>query len=381
MNQLTPVRRACGIVGRNSHRSRLVCSGSNRRPVAFTLVELLVVIAIIATLIGLLLPAVQSARESARRTQCMSNMRQIGLAFQVCHDARKYYPAAMFSARAKALKPAPPGNPAGKEHSWRVLVMPFMEEQQAVANYTMSKDWFDATSNSTPGQPATPALGIRPDSNLAVATAQVPAYRCPSVPPRGEVTRIPASSDSDSGRPAINSLRVPLGHTDYEAMTGVKNGVLPAPDPYSTESASAGLLTKDAVTRQRQITDGLSKTLLIVECAGRPLVYRMGRPWSKPATGEAWIYDQGMGWSDSLGPFKLDSIDPTKASATNMKGAAPGTGAPMNATNEGECYSFHSGGMVVVFGDVSTRVLSESIDLRTFCGLITRAGGEAVEAP
>ena len=64
-----------------------------------------------------------------------------------------------------------------------------------------------------------------------------------------------------------------------------------------------------------------------------------------------------------------------------MKGAAPGTGAPMNVTNEGECYSFHSGGMVVVFGDVSTRVLSESIDLRTFCGLITRAGGEAVEAP
>ena len=354
---------------------------SSQQPAAFTLVELLLVIAIIATLIGLLLPAVQSARESARRTQCMSSMRQIGLAFQVCHDARKYFPAAMFSARAATLQPPPPGNPAGKEHSWRVLVMPFMEEQQAVENYTMNKDWFDTTSNTSPGQPATPALGIRPDSNLAVATKQVAVYRCPSVPTRGDTTSIPASSDSDSDRKAINSLRLPLGYTDYEAMTGVKSGVLPSPDPYVTDSVSAGLLTKDAVTRQRQITDGLSKTFLIVECAGRPLTYRMGRPWSKPATGQPWIYDQGVGWADSLGPFKLDSIDPTKATATNMKGAAPGTGTPVNATNEGECYAFHNGGIVVVFGDVSTRFVSENIDLRTFCALVTRAGGEAAAVP
>lgn len=356
-------------------------SVSPARARAFTLVELLVVIAIIGTLIGLLLPAVQSARESARRTQCMSNMRQLGLGFQMCNDARKYFPAAMFSAKASALVPKPRGNPLGKEHSWRVLVMPFLEEKQAADTYDWNKHWYDTTSNTSPGQPASPALGIRPDSNLAVATTPVSVYVCPSVGvPRTDITRIDASSDpGDSARPAITSLRRPLGFTDYETMTGVKTGVMAAPDPYISEEGSCGFLTKDAITQLRQVKDGISKTMLLVESAGRPLVYRMGKPRSLP-TGAA-TYDQGCGWADSLGPFKLDSIDASKVTQASMKGAVPGSGVVMNATNEGECYSFHVGGMATVFGDGSTRMLSESIDLRTFCALVTRAGGENAEAP
>jgi prepilin-type N-terminal cleavage/methylation domain-containing protein len=348
---------------------------------AFTLVELLVVIAIIAVLIGLLLPAVQSAREAARRMQCLNNMRQLGLGFQTCNDAKKFFPAAMYSARVAAMNPRPRGNPQGKEHSWRILVMPFLEEKGAADAYSWDKHWYDTTSNSTPAQPASPTLGIRPDSNLAVATKPVEVYTCPSVPaPRSTVTRIEASSDAgDSARPAITSLRQPLGFTDYEAMTGVKSGVLAAPDPYTTEERSAGFLTKDAVTTVRQVTDGLSKTMLLVESAGRPFTYRMGRQWSLP-TGPA-IYDQGCGWADSLGPFKLDSIDPARTSQATMKGAVPGTGTPVNATNEGECYAFHPNGMAVVFGDGSTRMLTDAVDLRAFCALVTRAGGENAEVP
>ncbi len=352
---------------------------SNPQRAAFTLVELLVVIAIIGVLIGMLLPAVQSAREAARRTQCLSNMRQLGLGFQTCHDAKRFFPAAMYSAKVAAMNPKPRGNPQGKEHSWRVLVMPFLEEKAAAEKYSWDKHWYDTSSNSTPAQPASAALGIRPDSNLAVATTVVGLYTCPSVAEaRAAVTRIEASSDAgDSARPAITSLRQPLGFTDYEAMTGVKSGVLPAPDPYTTADGSAGFLAKDAVTTLRQVADGVSKTLLLVESAGRPLTYRLGKPWSLP-TGPA-IYDQGCGWADSLGPFKLDSIDSAKASQATMKGATPGAGTPMNATNEGECYSFHPGGIAVVFGDGSTRLLTESIDLRTFCALVTRAGGETAE--
>ena len=348
---------------------------------AFTLVELLVVIAIIGTLVGLLLPAVQSARDAANRSACSNNLRQIGLAFQISADTRKYYPAAMWSAKAVGLNPKPKGNPAAKEHSWRILVMPFLEEKKAAEMYDWNKHWFDITSNTAPPKPASTALGIRPDCNLAVATTNVTVYRCPSAPARGSVTQIPASSDSDSGRQAINSLRVPLGFTDYEAMTGVKNGVRPTPDPYATEAKANGFLVKDAVTRQREVVDGLSKTMLIVECAGRPFTYRVGKQRTIPSTGAPWIFDQGSGWADSLGPYKLDSIDASRANANTMKGAPPGTGASMNATNEGECYSFHDGGMAVVFGDTSTRMLTDGIDLRTFCALITRAGGENAEMP
>jgi hypothetical protein len=256
-----------------------------------------------------------------------------------------------------------------------------MEEKKAAETYDWNKDWFDMTSNTLPPKPATPELGIRPDCNLAVAATNVGVYRCPSAPPRGTITQIPASSDSDSARRAITAMRAPLGFTDYECVTGVKSGVLPAPDPYRTDAAAAGFLTKDSITRMREIVDGMSKTMLVVECAARPLTYRMGRPRLVPATGAPWMFDQGVGWADSLGPFKLDSIDGSKATATNMKGAAPGTGIPMNATNEGECYSFHDGGMVAVFGDTSTRVIAEGVDLRTFCGMITRAGGENVVVP
>jgi prepilin-type N-terminal cleavage/methylation domain-containing protein len=341
-----------------------------RRKAAFTLVELLVVIAIIATLIGLLLPAVQGARESARRTQCMNNLRQIGLAFQVCHDARKYFPAAMYSANANPTSsPIPkPGNPTGAEHSWRVLVMPFLEENATAEAYDWKRNWWDTFGK----QPASPTLGVRTDSNLALSTRPVSVYLCPSAPPRSGIdNRISASPDTkDSARPAITSLRAPLGFTDYETMTGVKSAVVGiTPEPYAG-AAGDGMLVKDDITRIRKISDGLSKTLLVVESAGRPLTYRNRALQTNPLG--PIKYEQGAGWADSLGPFKLDAIKPD-----GTKGAAAGSGVPFNATNEGEAYSFHDGGMVAVFGDTSTRFLAEDVELRTFCGMITRGGGEA----
>lgn len=345
---------------------------------AFTLVELLVVIAIVAVLIGLLLPAVQSVRESARRTQCMNNMRQIGLAFHTCLDARNYFPAACYTTDAASVSafPSPPeGNPARREHSWRMLVMPFMEQVLTIDGYNWSKHWFDATSNSSPVVAVDMVLGVPPDSNLGIAVRSVAVFRCPSGPAIATTVSIPRSPDSDSARPALPALQRNPGVGDYETMTGVKRNVL-APDPYAVSNAdnTKGMLDKDRLTRPQQVRDGLSKTLLVVECAGRPFTFRgttMQMTAGGARSGPAPEINQCVGWADSLGPFKVDPITPDGA-----KGAAPNVGRPMNATNDGECYSFHTGGMTVVFGDASTRFISQGIDLRTFCALVTRAGDE-----
>jgi type II secretory pathway pseudopilin PulG len=331
------------------------------------------VIAIIGVLVGLLLPAVQAARESARRSRCQSNMRQIGLAFANCADAKRYYPAAMYSAEAAdtAIFPSPPeGNPARREHSWRVLVMPFMEEQSAIATYNWNKHWYDATSNSTPARPVDAALGVPPDCNLAVGAKPVAVYACTSAPPRNlAAITVPASPDGDSARGSISAVRLSaLATSDYETMTAVKLGVL-SPERYTIES-SKGLLDKDRITRARQITDGLSKTLLVVEAAGKPNTWQAGKMVSNPLGPR--LYAQGISWADNLGPFKLDGFRPDGTAR-----ASANAGVAMNASNEGECYSFHRGGANVVFGDTSTRFIADSIDLATFCGLITRAGGEA----
>lgn len=174
----------------------------------FTLVELLVVIAIIATLIGLLLPAVQSAREAARRSKCMSNLRQIGLAVHGFHDAKRELPKAY-----EGLTP--------NEWGFGAFILPFIEEQAL----------YDLIGPSV--KRVLPPVSLRPALGQAIAV-----YTCPS-----------STGESQNA----NFAR--YGKMDYPPSEGVFN------------HRHDGLANKDV--RFSKVSDGLSKTFAVVERAYR----------------------------------------------------------------------------------------------------------------
>jgi prepilin-type processing-associated H-X9-DG protein len=302
-------------------------------------VELLLVIAIASTLVALLLPAVQAAREAARRTACQSHLRQLGLALQNFHELRGVFPASGWTV-------AGPGNPAGKFVGWRALVLPHLEQASLHDLYDFDANWWEGR-------------------NLITATQQLKLYQCPSVPRRQDVL----SAVAKPPRQAMNFPR-PLAPTDYEAVMGVQATI--DAELYATALSNRSVLFRNSTTRTAEITDGTSQTITIVECSARPLVYR-GR------TARTDLFnDQGQGWIDSEGPFSLDGATPDGS----LTGLGPAqTPRAINATNENEPYSFHPGGAYFLFADGHVQFITESVPLLVFAALCTRTGGEVVSLP
>jgi len=308
------------------------------RRYAFTLIELLVVIAIIAILIGLLLPAVQKVREAAARAKCQNNLKQMGLAAQNYHDSYQFFPASGWTK-------AGAGNPAGKWHSWRSVILPYAEQDNLQRLFDLNFHWWEGP-------------------NLAAASFRVPMYECPSTPGRMIVTSDPGKPTPLPGRPPL-TFATPPAPTDYEAIQGVQSNV---DTMYATTTTNRSAMFRDSQIPMLGITDGTSSTILILECSARPLVYRL-------RTAQTGIFNnQGIGWADNEGPFSLDGSSADGAT----EGGPPAGLSPINKRNDNEPYSFHSGGINVVFADGHVQFIREAVPLLIFAALCTRAGGEVI---
>jgi prepilin-type N-terminal cleavage/methylation domain-containing protein/prepilin-type processing-associated H-X9-DG protein len=351
-----------------------------QHPHGFTLVELLVVVAIIASLVGLLLPTVQNARESARRTQCGVNLRQVALAFHNYETARSLLPPLKRSSNCTA---APNSEFRMAQRSWAPDVLPYVEEAGLLQTYDFQRDWWlnangVAVNGGTAGVLDEPVSG-----NRAIARTHIRVLQCPSAP---EPNRI---------QDKIDSPRKTGACTDYflVAGTGSNFKVLASlPDwptaalPGATEEWSGCASTKNAKRPKctlAKITDGLAKTILLAECGGREDVWRAGTRYPANADNAAGVNcarAQGGAWATNDNPYAFGEKTKGWCTSGPTAGNMPPSLFKINGSNENGwlMYGFHVGGANVAMCDGAVRFLAENTSVRTLGQLATRAGGESV---
>jgi prepilin-type N-terminal cleavage/methylation domain-containing protein/prepilin-type processing-associated H-X9-DG protein len=386
-----------------THNSR-----PRRRARAFTLVELLVVIAIIGVLVALLLPAVQSAREAAKRSSCQNNMRQLGLAFHNYESAERHLP---FCKRVES---------DGAARSWAPDLLPYLEQENIIsnANYDLDTDWWRIQSDYI-ADPANPGSFIPSTTSVAAPNGitvqkHIEVLMCPSTPiqertqfkddgpvghkigacgdyftPEGVHSRIldelPATLPAGSAIPGF-----PPGTTSTSNV--VVSGVL---QPFGAGTLPTWTTTiagdpridivrgKPKYPSLAGVTDGTSNTIILGECAGREDVWR-GRSM-KPANASRSDANcaraRGGAWATNDNTYPIGQRINWCISSASGLAAIPGTMKINNSNEWGHLYySFHNAGANFTFADGSVRFLSDRIPSWVIASLTTRAGAEALNA-
>ena len=305
-----------------------------RRARAFTLIELLVVIAIIAILIALLLPAVQQAREAARRSQCKNNLKQIGLAIHNYESTFRRLPSC---GEGTDYTTSPPSTVFGP-HSLFSQILPYLDQANTFKQFD-----FRFAYNATP-------------QNIAASKQAIPVYTCPSEAYRGT----PIDPDGFGVADYAATL-----YTDIDPSTGQRNKALRAD----------GTLTHQW-NRIATVVDGLSNTFLVAEDAGRDQRIQVGNVYVDPVDGQKrrdWRWAEPD--TSGIGLSKIINNNST-----------PMGGPPSCLWNVNNCgvfeeiFSFHTGGAHALLGDGSVRFLSENLNYVILRALVTSKGGEVVGA-
>ena len=341
---------------------------------AFTLVELLVVIAIIGVLIALLLPAVQQAREAARRMQCKNNLKQIALGMTNFEHTYGYYPY----SRTGSL--------------WRILAyieQPRLADEIGALVHPNGDHGYNGALNA--GWPAEAKALF----NTAIDTLQ-----CPCSP--GDRTIIASDDDgdfpvqaTDYTTPRIPALRPadhPLFYQEGTPQMNMNTAMTPA--------ASRNTDPRNKGAKAGDITDGFSNTLMYYECGGAPDLYVKGKVAETNAISQAWA---GGGDGVKMRAYRDDNLTATTTPTNSGRGTqsnpstpseatdpsrpaaweaaidtAPGTYKFLGHTNKGQPYSFHPGTVNIALCDGSGQTLSETVELSVFLNLMLRDDGQVL---
>lgn len=323
----------------------------------FTLIELLVVIAIIAILIALLLPAVQQAREAARRSQCKNNLKQFGLAFHNYHDVHNCFPyASTFSddrgdASDRYLR-------ASGKSMWFQLLLPYLEQAPLYNQFDLNFSPNDAGSGN----------------RALITDAFFPVATCPSNPFAASGKRIDGNNFADVSvatqpgmyRPSGGPSRNDAGNKDCDQSGTGSNGQQNFCSknlggieggwriPHRNPSGTRGMFARGVTSmKMRDVTDGTTNTIMLGEA--KPHYNEFGSIW-------ALNVPENMFHLKINSTFLKNREDAMTVSWTDSTGYA----------------SYHSGGAQFLLVDGSVHFISENVDYQTYCNLGDRIDGQTI---
>jgi prepilin-type processing-associated H-X9-DG protein len=288
--------------------------------------------------------------------QCSNNVKQIGLALHNYESGFRVWPS-------QSTGPEQGKNFNARRGSWLTAALPYMEQTGLFQQFDPQYHWHDS-------------------QNLASVKANVPSYSCPSSQPREgfEWTVLVDYANATTTTASVGPRTFYSGSTtDYSNVGGIStqlNGVLPISQRLA-DPLNCGILKGTAV-RLAEVIDGLSNTLLVVECAGRPSLYQNGRLVPDGTIPKTWSgsssvtrpFPTGGVWASHNKGFLVDG---TQADGNTL--IRPGVCA-INCSNDNEVYSFHSGGATVLMADGSVRFVSRSMAIEQLAALVSRNGQE-----
>jgi len=325
---------------------------------AFTLIELLVVIVIVGILLALLLPAVQAARSAARRVSCQNNMRQTGTAIHLYVDVKGMFPPAkctyMYTINGTTVSTI--------GHGLVPFLLPFMEQTASFSQYNFEKNWQNTANQQ--------ARAVR--INMLLCPESAPIRFCRSTYNSNTIVEffcsdyVSCDRIAGTARTQLRKLGVDRGTKDRNwqsillpAVLGTRNDpVVRKEAPTAADVLSA--LYVNPVFPQT-VTDGLSNSMMLFECTGRPKKYDFGKvPGNPNVTPMEPIL--GSRWADNDSQINVQKFC--------------NTAQFFNCSNHQEIFSLHSGGCNFLYGDGAVRFHGESMHPNAFVSNFTAYAGD-----